>query len=231
LRSLRGDWDQAACTTACEQSALAMQRCAWCHSACRSGAPLAQHWPRVRSFRLTLPTHGFRCTWRGAIPEMEGLGQVADADRPNTSARSLIPGPCSTAGGTIPGLQCTIVCRCRLTVLHAASLLDNVGNKAAQLAITAAKVATPKAVLHALDIAIQLHGAAGKPLAQSYWHITSSAVCLRNLSSEDQISLSLTMLPAVCVHWQGAECRRRPGHSVGKVLGGCEDASTGGRPR
>jgi alkylation response protein AidB-like acyl-CoA dehydrogenase len=48
-------------------------------------------------------------------------------------------------------------------VLHAASLLDHVGNREAQLAITAAKVATPKAVLHALDAAIQLHGAAGEP--------------------------------------------------------------------
>jgi acyl-CoA dehydrogenase len=48
-----------------------------------------------------------------------------------------------------------------LCVLHAASELDRSGNKAARLAIMAAKVAVPQAVLHAIDTAIQLHGAAG----------------------------------------------------------------------
>eukprot|EP00892_Ulva_mutabilis_P001513 jgi/Ulvmu1/11362/UM075_0022.1 len=59
-----------------------------------------------------------------------------------------------------------------LAVLHAAHRLDEVGNKAARLEITAAKVLTPKAVLAALDTAVQLHGAAGvgqdTPLAALY---------------------------------------------------------------
>ena len=50
---------------------------------------------------------------------------------------------------------------CRLAVLHAAAELDRAGNKAARLSITAAKVAVPQAVLHAIDTAVQLHGAAG----------------------------------------------------------------------
>jgi acyl-CoA dehydrogenase len=46
-------------------------------------------------------------------------------------------------------------------VLHASSELDKAGNREARLAITAAKVLVPKAVLNAIDVAIQLHGAAG----------------------------------------------------------------------
>lgn len=61
---------------------------------------------------------------------------------------------------------------CRLSVLQAAHSLDQVGNKAARLEITAAKVTTPKAVLAVLDTAIQLHGASGvgqdTPLAELY---------------------------------------------------------------
>lgn len=60
----------------------------------------------------------------------------------------------------------------RLAVLQAAHSLDRVGNKAARLEVTAAKVLTPAAVLHVLDTAIQLHGAAGvsqdTPLAELY---------------------------------------------------------------
>jgi acyl-CoA dehydrogenase len=46
-------------------------------------------------------------------------------------------------------------------VLHAAGRLDEVGNKEARQAITAAKVVVPQAVLSVIDTAIQLHGAAG----------------------------------------------------------------------
>lgn len=57
-------------------------------------------------------------------------------------------------------------------MLQAAHRLDRVGSKAARLEITAAKVVTPSAVLHVIDAAIQLHGAAGvsqdTPLAELY---------------------------------------------------------------
>jgi acyl-CoA dehydrogenase len=49
----------------------------------------------------------------------------------------------------------------RLAVLHAASEMDRVGHQRARLAITAAKALVPKAVLGTIDVAIQLHGAAG----------------------------------------------------------------------
>lgn len=46
-------------------------------------------------------------------------------------------------------------------MLHAAGELDRCGNREARLVITAAKVVVPRAVLHVIDTAIQLHGAAG----------------------------------------------------------------------
>jgi acyl-CoA dehydrogenase len=59
----------------------------------------------------------------------------------------------------------------RLLVLHAAWMMDTVGNKAAKQAIAAIKVAVPNTTLRVLDRAIQLHGGGGVsqafPLA--YW--------------------------------------------------------------
>jgi acyl-CoA dehydrogenase len=115
------------------------------------------------------------------IPDMAGASELVDAGWP-CLVRSALDNAAQPGGQS--GLRRILVCRCRLTVLYAASLLDNVGNKAAQLAITAAKVATPKAVLHALDIAIQLHGAAGKPPGTTCLHITSVADFLCISTSE-----------------------------------------------
>jgi acyl-CoA dehydrogenase len=59
----------------------------------------------------------------------------------------------------------------RLLVLHAAWMMDTVGNKAAKQAIATIKVAVPNTTLRVLDRAIQLHGGGGVsqafPLA--YW--------------------------------------------------------------
>ena len=59
----------------------------------------------------------------------------------------------------------------RLLVLHAAWMMDTVGNKAAKQAIAEIKVAVPNMTLRVLDRAIQLHGGGGVsqafPLA--YW--------------------------------------------------------------
>src|SRR5262249_57410239 len=49
----------------------------------------------------------------------------------------------------------------RLLVLHAAWMMDTVGNKAAKQAIASIKVAVPNMTLRVLDRAIQLHGGGG----------------------------------------------------------------------
>jgi acyl-CoA dehydrogenase len=63
----------------------------------------------------------------------------------------------------------------RLLTLHAAHLMDTVGNKAARTAIAEIKVATPNVVLKVIDRAIQVHGGAGVtddfPLASMYAHM------------------------------------------------------------
>jgi acyl-CoA dehydrogenase len=60
----------------------------------------------------------------------------------------------------------------RLLTLHAAWLMDSVGNKAARGAISAIKVAVPQMAARVIDRAIQVHGGAGLsqdfPLAQAY---------------------------------------------------------------
>jgi acyl-CoA dehydrogenase len=62
----------------------------------------------------------------------------------------------------------------RLLTLHAAQLMDTVGNKTAREAIAMIKVAVPRMTLRVLDRAIQAHGAAGVspdfPLASAWAH-------------------------------------------------------------
>src|SRR4029450_5869530 len=49
----------------------------------------------------------------------------------------------------------------RLLVLHAAYMMDTVGNKAARQAIAEIKVAVPNMTLNVVDRAMQLHGGGG----------------------------------------------------------------------
>jgi acyl-CoA dehydrogenase len=60
----------------------------------------------------------------------------------------------------------------RLLTLHAAYMMDTVGNKAARSAIAQIKVAAPSMAMNVIDRAIQIHGAAGVsqdlPLAAFY---------------------------------------------------------------
>jgi acyl-CoA dehydrogenase len=62
----------------------------------------------------------------------------------------------------------------RLLTLHAASVMDTVGNKAARGEIAMIKVVVPRAALRVIDRAIQAHGAAGVsgdfPLAAAWAH-------------------------------------------------------------
>lgn len=50
---------------------------------------------------------------------------------------------------------------CRLSVLHAAYMMDTIGNKEARKYISAIKVAVPNMTLKIIDRAIQMHGALG----------------------------------------------------------------------
>ena len=75
----------------------------------------------------------------------------------------------------------------RLLVLHAAHLMDTVGNKSAAKNIAMIKVATPAMVCQVIDWAIQAHGAAGVcddfPLAAGYAH----ARTLRIVDGPDEV--------------------------------------------
>jgi acyl-CoA dehydrogenase len=66
------------------------------------------------------------------------------------------------------------IAQARLLTLHAAWLMDTVGNKAARRELAMVKVAVPRMTLRVLDRAIQAHGAAGVsddfPLAAMWAH-------------------------------------------------------------
>ena len=77
----------------------------------------------------------------------------------------------------------------RLLTLHAAHLMDTVGNKAARSEIAQIKVVGPRMALRVLDRAIQAHGAAGVsdnfPLAYAWAH----ARTLRLADGPDEVHL------------------------------------------
>ncbi len=77
----------------------------------------------------------------------------------------------------------------RLLTLHAARMMDKVGNKAARREIAMIKVAAPNMVCRVLDRAIQIHGAAGVSqdfdLAAAYAH----ARTLRIVDGPDEVHL------------------------------------------
>src|SRR5438552_8779696 len=62
----------------------------------------------------------------------------------------------------------------RLLVLHAAYMMDTVGNKAAKQAIAEIKVSVPNMTLRIVELAMQLHGDGGVsqeyPLASMWAH-------------------------------------------------------------
>ena len=75
----------------------------------------------------------------------------------------------------------------RLLTLHAADMMDKVGNKEARNLISEIKVAAPKVALSVIDRAIQVHGGAGVtddfPLAEMYSH----ARTLRIVDGADEV--------------------------------------------
>jgi acyl-CoA dehydrogenase len=78
---------------------------------------------------------------------------------------------------------------CRLAVLHAAAELDSRGNKEARLAITAAKAIVPQAVLEVIDVAIQMHGAAGVGQDQKLAGYWGAVRALRLADGPDEVHL------------------------------------------
>jgi acyl-CoA dehydrogenase len=77
--------------------------------------------------------------------------------------------------------------RARLLVLHAAWMMDTVGNKAAQQAIAAIKVAVPEMTTRVLDWAIQLHGAAGVSDVFPLAYLAAAARTMRILDGPDEV--------------------------------------------
>jgi acyl-CoA dehydrogenase len=77
----------------------------------------------------------------------------------------------------------------RLLTMHAAHLMDTVGNKAARAEIAMIKVVAPNVALAVLDRAIQAHGAAGVSqdtfLARAWAH----ARTLRLADGPDEVHL------------------------------------------
>nr|XP_043606106.1 probable acyl-CoA dehydrogenase IBR3 [Erigeron canadensis] len=79
--------------------------------------------------------------------------------------------------------------RTRLLVLEAADQLDRHGNKKAQGALAMAKVATPNMALKVLDMAIQVHGAAGVSGDTVLAHLYAAVRTLRIADGPDEVHL------------------------------------------
>jgi acyl-CoA dehydrogenase len=77
--------------------------------------------------------------------------------------------------------------RARLLVFHAAWMMDTVGNKAAQQAIAAIKVAVPEMTTRVLDWAIQLFGAAGVGQTFPLAYLAATARTMRILDGPDEV--------------------------------------------
>jgi acyl-CoA dehydrogenase len=77
--------------------------------------------------------------------------------------------------------------RARLLVLHAAWMMDTSGNKAAQQAIAAIKVAVPEMTVRVLDWAIQLFGAAGVSQVFPLAYLAATARTMRILDGPDEV--------------------------------------------
>ena len=77
--------------------------------------------------------------------------------------------------------------RARLLVLHAAWMMDTVGNKSAQQAIAEIKVAVPEMTTRVLDWAIQLFGAAGVSDVFPLAYLAATARTMRILDGPDEV--------------------------------------------
>ncbi|KAK2645497.1 hypothetical protein Ddye_020692 [Dipteronia dyeriana] len=79
--------------------------------------------------------------------------------------------------------------RTRLLVLEAADQLDRLGNKTARGILAMAKVAAPNMALMVLDMAMQVHGAAGLSSDTVLAHLWATARTLRIADGPDEVHL------------------------------------------
>ncbi|KAK4748460.1 hypothetical protein SAY87_015046 [Trapa incisa] len=79
--------------------------------------------------------------------------------------------------------------RTRLLVLEAADQLDRLGNRGARGTIAMAKVAAPNMALQVLDMAMQVHGAAGLSSDTVLSHLWATARTLRIADGPDEVHL------------------------------------------
>lgn len=87
-------------------------------------------------------------------------------------------------------LQCRIELeKTRLLVLEAADQLDRLGNKKARGTLAMAKVAAPNMALMVLDMAMQVHGAAGLSSDTCLAHLWATARTLRIADGPDEVHL------------------------------------------
>ncbi|HEX6162570.1 MAG TPA: acyl-CoA dehydrogenase family protein [Vicinamibacterales bacterium] len=77
----------------------------------------------------------------------------------------------------------------RLLTMHAAQLMDTVGNKAARSAIAMIKVVAPNVALRVLDRAIQAHGAAGVSQDTFLAYAWAASRTLRLADGPDEVHL------------------------------------------
>jgi acyl-CoA dehydrogenase len=77
--------------------------------------------------------------------------------------------------------------RARLLVLHAAWMMDTLGNKAARQTIAEIKVAVPEMTARVLDWAIQLYGAAGVSQVFPLAYLAATARTMRILDGPDEV--------------------------------------------
>jgi acyl-CoA dehydrogenase len=77
----------------------------------------------------------------------------------------------------------------RLLTMHAAHLMDTVGNKAARAAIAMIKVVAPNVALRVLDRAIQAHGAAGVSQDTFLAYAWAASRTLRLADGPDEVHL------------------------------------------
>jgi acyl-CoA dehydrogenase len=109
------------------------------------------------------------------------------------SAREAFGKPLANLGGNRERIAKARIAinQARLLVLHTAWLLDTEGLAGARSEVSQIKVAVPNMALEVIDMAIQLHGAAGLsedfPLASAY----SSARSLRLADGPDEVHMGL----------------------------------------
>jgi len=91
----------------------------------------------------------------------------------------------------------------RLLTMHAAHLMDTVGNKAARSAIAMIKVVAPNVALRVLDRAIQAHGAAGVSQDTFLAYAWAASRTLRLADGPDEVHLETVAKLELRRHGQG----------------------------